>query len=161
MTGVQTCALPICHNFKFTNLQAAIGLAQLKKLESFIEKRRANAREMIRGLQDIPELQLPHEYELEFMNYISFPILMKKPNRCTAVREYIEQHGVENRTMFMAMCDQPYYQKLFGTLNSAVLYPQATYLGRNGFYVGCHPTLTQEQMKYLVGIIHDAVASVQ
>ncbi|MBI2637886.1 MAG: hypothetical protein HYW88_03215 [Candidatus Sungbacteria bacterium] len=73
------------------------------------------------------------------------------------MREYLEKKGVENRTMFMAMCDQPYYQKLFGVIDSVHLYPNATYIGRNGFYVGCHPTLTQEQREYMIAMIHEAV----
>ena len=155
------CYTEFGHNYKFTNLQAALGLAQLKKLDGFIAKRRANAREMIERLSDIPELQLPQEYELEFMNYVSFPIVLKKPGMCVLIREYLEKQGVENRTMFMAMCDQPYYQRLFGVLDSARIYPHANYIGRNGFYVGCHPTLTREQMDYMIKTIHDAVAAVR
>ncbi len=152
------CYTEFGHNFKFTNLQAAIGLAQLKKIDLFIQKRRANAMAMIQKLQDIPEIQLPQEHQHQFINYVSFPILIKKPGICVGVRDYLEKHGVENRTVFMPMCDQPYYQKLFGVLDSAQEYPNATYLGKNGFYVGCQPTLTKEQMEYMVKIIHEAIA---
>jgi perosamine synthetase len=151
------CYTEFGHNYKFTNLQAALGLAQLKKIEHFIAKRRENAAELMRRLSDIPELQLPYEYECEFINYVSFPIVLRSPGKCAKVREFLEKAGVENRTMFMPMCDQPYYQKLFGVLDSANMYPNATYIGQNGFYVGCHPTLTHEQMDYMVAKIREAI----
>ena len=153
------CYTHFGHNYKFTNLQAAIGLAQLKKVQQLVQQRRQVAGKIIAQLSSLPRLQLPLEYESEFMNYINFPIVIRTPGMVEKVRLFLEGQGIETRAMFRPMCDQPYYQKLYGKVNSAQLYPEATFLGDNGFYVGCYPSMSDEEINYLCQKIKEALAT--
>ncbi len=145
------------HNFKFTNLQAALGLAQLNKIDRLIAARRKNAAYLTRLLRDVPGLQLPGEGKEEFSVFFSFPILLQ-PGLRDQLKEFLEKKGIEVRTLFRPMCNQPYYQELFGV--NAHHYPQAEYVGENGLYVGCYPSLTEEQMNYIAESIRDGLKQV-
>ncbi len=154
------CYTHFGHNYKFTNLQAAIGLAQLKKVQRLVQQRREVAQKILAQLSSMPELQLPVEQESEFMNYLSFPIVLRTPGRVEKVRLFLEEQGIETRAMFRPMCDQPYYQKLYGKSNSALLYPHATFLGDNGFYVGSYPSMSDMEITYLCQKIKEALTAI-
>lgn len=152
------------HNFKFTNLQAALGLAQLKKIDRLVQERRKKAEYLTKLLHDIPELQLPGENSHEFSVYFSYPVLLKLPHLSEhrdqgsfrdQLKEFLEQRGIEVRTLFRPMCNQPYYEKLLG--KSMKRYPNAELVGENGFYVGCYPRLTEEQMEYMAESIREGL----
>ena len=101
-------------NFKMTNLQAAIGLAQIKKIDYLIKKRRENGVCLLGLLKDINKIQLPFENEDEFSVYFAFPILLKTKGVRDKLKQYIEERGIESRTMYRPMCNQPYYEKMYG-----------------------------------------------
>ncbi len=163
------CYTMLGHNFKFTNLQAAIGLAQLNKIDRLIAARRSNAAYLTSLLNDVPGMQLPSEGKGEFSIFFSYPILLQQPGIRDQLKEFLEQQGIEVRTLFRPMCDQPYYQKLMGKSQqqgsksqqqggkSKQQYPQAEYVGENGFYVGCYPSLTKEQLEYIAESIKEGL----
>ncbi len=164
ITRSDYCYTLFGHNFKFTNLQAALGLAQLKKIERLIQERRKRAEYLTKLLHDIPELQLPRENASEFSVYFCYSILLKHPAQPgrpglpslrDQLKEFLEQLGIEVRTLFRPMCHQPYYEKLFG--KSTKQYQNAELVGENGFYVGCYPRLTEEQMKYMAESIREGL----
>ncbi len=144
------------HNFKFTNLQAALGLAQLKKIDRLIQERRKRAEYLSSLLKDLPDLQLPTENSQEFSVFFSYPILLKNPRYPgfrDQLKEFLERRGIEVRTLFRPMCNQPYYEELLE--KPAQHYPHAEFVGENGFYLGCYPRLTEEQMKYMAQSIRE------
>lgn len=143
------------YNFKFTNLQAALGLAQLSKIESLIKARRQNAAYLRSLLLDVPGIQLPEAGNGEFSVYFSFPILLKKEGIRDQLKEFLEKRGIEVRTLFRPMCTQPYYVKLFGPNSQS--YPNAEHIGKNGLYIGCYPQLTKEQMEYMAKCIKEGL----
>ncbi|MDP3640720.1 MAG: DegT/DnrJ/EryC1/StrS family aminotransferase [Nanoarchaeota archaeon] len=147
------------YNFKFTNLQAAIGLAQLRKIDRLIQQRRKNAAYLTRSLQGIPELQLPEEKEHEFGVYFSYPLFLKCPGLRDRVKEFLEQRGIEVRTLFRPMCDQPYYKKSWGSPGQS--YPNAELVGENGLYVGCYPRLTPEDLEYMAEAIKESLKKIK
>ena len=156
------CYTLLGHNFKFTNLQAAIGLAQLNKIDRLIAARRRNATYLTSLLKDVPGMQLPSEGNGEYSIFFSYPILLLQSGIRDQLKEFLEQKGIEVRTLFRPMCDQPYYLKLMGKNQqqgdkSKPQYPQAEYVGENGFYVGCYPSLTKEQMEYIAESIKEGL----
>ncbi len=154
-SGSDYCYTHFGHNFKFTNLQAALGLAQLKKIDQLIEARRKNAYHLISLLKDLPGIQLPGEDTDEFSVFFSFPILLHKPGLRDQLKKFLEEKGIEVRTMFRPMTDQPYYVQRYGKRKEN--FPTAEYLGENGFYVGCYPSLTKEEIRYLAASIREGL----
>lgn len=155
ITRSDYCYTLFGYNFKFTNLQAAVGLAQLRKIENLIQKRRNNAAYLTSLLRGIPDLQLPEEKEHEFSVYFSYPLLLKRPGLRDKLKEFLEQRGIEVRTVFRPMCAQPYYRDLLAAENQS--YPHAEFVGENGLYVGCYPRLTPEQLNYMADMIKEGL----
>ncbi len=154
-SGTDYCYTDMGHNFKFTNLQAAIGLAQLGKIDDLIKARRSNVNYLKELLKDVPEIILPSEKEHEFATYFSFTILLKKAGLRNKLKEFLESKNIEVRTMFRPMCDQPYYVKMFGKRIEE--FPNAEKIGNDGLYVGCYPSLTKEQLNYLARCIKEGL----
>lgn len=158
--GSDYCYTTFGSNFKLTNLQAALGLPQLKKIDEIIKKRRENAGYLIELLNDLKNIiQLPLEQKDYYSVYFSFPILIKKDGIMDKLREFLSQKGIETRTMFRPLPKQPYFEELFGKCEKEL--PVAEFLGRNGFYTSCAPTLKKEQMDYLVSNLREGLNEIQ
>lgn len=140
------------YNFRATEMEAAIGLAQLEDRDAIIQARRENANFFSRELAILEDhLQLPfvpHDREHMFMLY---PIIAKKGNKRELVN-FLEERSIETRDMF-PLVTQPIYRKLFGEL--AAHYPVSRWIGENGFYLGCHQYFSQEEMQYMVATIRE------
>jgi perosamine synthetase len=145
------------YNFKMTNIQAAIGLGQLKKLNRAIERRRENAATLASLLSDIPEIQLPKEMPWAKCAYFCFPILLKdKKLDRDRVCQFLKEKGIETRPMFGPISEQPYFIELFG---HGEQFPLAKEVGDRGFYVSCSPTLNKSHLDYLALNIRKALGS--
>ncbi|MDQ7052456.1 MAG: DegT/DnrJ/EryC1/StrS family aminotransferase [candidate division KSB1 bacterium] len=141
------------HSFRPTEMEAALGLAQLEEYESILQARQRNARRLTEGLQDLAEhLQLPTippDREHAFMMY---PITVKKPGLRNELVAFLENHGIETRFAF-PLLDQPVYKKLFHL--DVRQFPAAERISKNAFYIGCHQELTDEDIGYVIEVFHD------
>jgi perosamine synthetase len=86
-------------NYRMTNLQAALGVAQLKKVDILINKKRRIANEYNRHLKDIPNVTLPPEMPWAKNVYWLYSILIKASIR-NKVIEKLEKQGIESRPFF-------------------------------------------------------------
>ena len=142
----------IGHSFRITELEGALGLAQLEELDSIVAKRRANAAYLTKHLKDLQSyIQLPKIRKDTEHSFMMFPIVIKNMPK-TKLVNYLEEHGIETRDM-LPLINQPIYVKKFGIKKGD--YPVADWINENGFYVGCHQDLTQEDLDYIVAIIHN------
>ena len=137
----------ISGNYRFTNLQAAVGLAQLERLHEFIEKKRWMGRYYTERLQDVEGLILPIEKTEYAENiYWVYGIVLDKniqaDNR--TVQRLLEEEGIGSRAFFWCMHQQPVYQQQGMFVNE--MYLNAEYLARKGFYIPSGLALTKEQM---------------
>jgi len=143
--------------FKVTDLQSAIGIEQLKKLPDFIQKRRENAEYMKQKLSPYEEwLKLPSEKPWAYNTHHHFTVVIK-PNapidRLELVR-WLEEHNIETRPIEAGnMIAQPCMEKEKYEVYKSV--PVSEWIGKNGFFFGCHPGLTKEDMDYIISTIHD------
>lgn len=139
------------HSYRVTEMEGALGLAQLETWEEMIAARRRAARRLTEGLRDLEDrIQLPAirpETEHSFMMY---PIVLRGEEKEDLVG-YLEESGVETREMF-PLITQPVYRKVFGLEIGD--YPAAAWIGRGGFYVGCHQDLSPLDLDYLVDRFH-------
>ncbi|MCA9733245.1 MAG: DegT/DnrJ/EryC1/StrS family aminotransferase [Deferribacteres bacterium] len=136
------------HSFRPTELEGALGLAQLQEHEENINRRRKNAAYLTKQLTPlIAKIQLPViPYEREH-SFMMFPVTVYKKGERDKLCLYLEEHGIETRYAF-PLITQPVYKKIFN-LNSED-FPIAKSIGENTFYIGCHPELERADLDYIV-----------
>jgi perosamine synthetase len=122
-------------NYRITNLQAALGLAQLERLESHIHRKREIGILYNQLLSDVPELELPlTETNYAANIYWVFGILVSEELRLTAqdCMDQLAERGIGSRPFFWPMHLQPVFRKLGFFENEQ--YPHAESLAKRGFY---------------------------
>lgn len=152
------------YNLKVTDMQAAVGCAQLEKFPSFIEKRRENwkrLREGLAGLEDM--LVLPEAEENSIPSWFGFLITVRPESglsREALVRE-IEAKGIQTRNLFAGnLIKHPCFDEM---RKSASGYRVAGSLDntdrimKDTFWVGVYPGMTDEMIDYMVRMIQGAV----
>ncbi len=138
------------HSFRATELEAAIGLAQLEQIDHNLEQRQANAQTLSYLLAPFEDyLQLPHIPPDRDHVFMMYPIVLRNGDKTELVR-WLEQHGIETRDM-LPLLNQPVYRRIFGDIESR--YPVATWINRSGFYVGVHQHLGESDMEFIAETI--------
>ena len=152
------------YNLKVTDMQAAVGCAQLKKFPHFVARRRENFARMYSGLQDVQDrLILPEACDNSKPSWFGFLITCKDGIEREKVVRYIENHGVQTRMLFAGnFTKQPCFNELrlsgegyriAGNLENTdrIMY--------NSFWVGVYPGMTDEMIDYMVKVIKDATSA--
>ncbi len=152
----------ISDNYRFTNLQAAVGLAQLERLDEFVERKRTMGRYYTERLKDVEGLILPIEKTGYADNIYWVYGIVLNPDIQTdnkTIQKLLADEGIGSRTFFWCMHEQPVYRKqgLFHGEN----YPNAEYLARKGFYIPSGLALTREQMDQVVTGVKRVMARVK
>ena len=139
-------------NFKMTELESAIGLAQFKKRVEMVNRRQEIAHRLIRELRDLnPFLQLPFIPEDRDHNFMLFPIVLRKAHKRLLI-SFLEQSNIETRDM-LPLLTQPVYKVMFGEdIND---YPVSKWISESGFYIGCHPYIEDEEVTYIIQKFHE------
>jgi len=139
------------HSFRATEMEAAIGLAQLEARRTIVRKRLANARRLTEGLLGLEDrLQLPYAPPDREHMFMMYPIVLRSESKVGLVN-FLEARGVETRDI-PPVINQPVYRRMFGDLESK--YPVARWINRSGFYVGCHPSLDAGHMDRIADLVH-------
>lgn len=134
------------YSYRATELQAAIGCAELEVWEDNINARRKHAGEMAMELADLP-LVLP---QVAGSSNMMFPVLSEQRD---ALVLHLEQNGIETRPM-LPLTNQPY-------LKATVCeddFPVAKRVNEQGFYVGCHPYLSEDDISHMSRVFHEFYA---
>lgn len=141
----------ISDNYRFTNLQAAVGLAQLERLDEFVEKKHQMGRLYTERLADIKGIKLPvPKTEYADNIYWVFGIVLDRDNEFSnhEIVKLLAAEGIGSRTFFWCMHEQPVYQKQ--GLFKGERFEHAEYLARKGFYIPSGLALSEEQMEVVV-----------
>jgi len=140
------------YSYRIGEIEGALGLAQLERSDEIMSRRRSNASRLTQLLSPFQDdLQLPiygGEYDHTFMMY---PIMITS-ERFTrkSITEFLERHNVETRPLF-PLLNQPIYKKMYGNIEDN--YPVAKKISRNGFYIGCHHGLGEEELAYVGRVV--------
>ena len=143
-------------HFRLTELEAAIGLSQLEGAEykKQLQRRQRLANLLIKLLKPLEnKLQLP-ETPVGFEHaYMMFPLLIKDPhiNKWELIY-WLESCGIATREL-LPLLNQPAYKKTFGNLESK--FPVAKMINETGFYFGCHPYMTETDVRYIAGKLYE------
>lgn len=146
----------IGYNLKVTDMQAAIGVEQLKKLPHFIERRKENFRLWREGFSKWPELFiLPSATEGADPSWFAFPVTVKSGTGFTRTEltDYLNNHLVETRNLFGGnLLRQPAYQGIVHRVAPGGL-ERTDIIMNDTFFLGTYPGLTKEQIDYTIKLI--------
>jgi perosamine synthetase len=141
-------------NFRMTNLQAAIGCAQLEKIDHFIKRKLEMAARYNEGLRDLP-LQIPHVEPWARTSVWMYAIVLDDaiPFDASEFAKRLMDFGVQSRPFFLGMHEQPVYQRL-GLFKDCHL-PVTERIGRRGLYLPSGQAITDEQIEHVCNAVHD------
>lgn len=152
------------YNLKVTDLQAAIGVEQLKKFPSFIECRRHNWDKLHKALECVQDkIILPTPAENSRPSWFGFLISVKPEtglNR-NEVTRYIEEHNIQTRLLFSGnLVKHPCFNQIRGTNAYRVIGTLDTteYIMNNTFWIGVYPGMTDKMIDYMAKTIIEAVS---
>ena len=139
------------YNLKISDMQAACGLAQLDRVEEFIEKRRKNFAYLKNRLQTLTDfLYLPEATPNSDPSWFGFPITLKEESGTTRVDllRFLDQHKIGTRLLFAGnLTKQPYFKgleyRVVGDLTNTDITMNQT------FWVGIYPALGEEHLEYI------------
>ena len=141
-------------NYRFTNIQAAIGLAQLEKLNKFVAKKRKIGEIYEKALSNIDTFKTPCKKTNYAKNiYWVYGLVLNKNSKFSVktIMKKLKSHGVETRNFFWPLHQQPILKKM-GFFKKCKL-PVSEYLAKNGFYIPTGLSITKAQQKYVINKI--------
>ena len=151
------------YNLKVTDLQAAVGIEQLKKFPPFIERRKHNWERLHAALEDIQEkIILPEPAENSDPSWFGFLISVRPEtglNR-NEVTKYIESKNVQTRLLFSGnIIKQPCFNEIRATDAYRVVgdLENSDFVVNNTFWVGVYPGMTDTMIDYMAQVIKEAV----
>lgn len=150
------------YNFKATDMQAAIGCAQLEKLPDFIKKRRKNFDQLYKALEGTEEqLILPSSCENSIPSWFGFLITCKKGIKRNEIVSYIEKHGIQTRMLFAGnLIKHPCFNqmrehgkgyRIIGTLKNS------DRIMRDTFWIGVYPGMNEKMINYMAEKIKESL----
>jgi len=145
------------YNFRLTNIQAAIGLAQLERIDEFIEKKRWIAKTYTERLKDIPGLTLPVEEPWAKSVYWMYGVVLDASTGMDA-KEFatrLRKHSIDTRPFFLGMHEQPVFHKM--GLFKEERYPVAEKIARQGLYLPSGLGLTEKEIRHICEAIRKEV----
>ena len=150
------------YNLKLSDMQAAIGVAQLDKIDDFVAARKANFATLHEGLRDLEEhLILPEATAGSDPSWFGFPVAVRPeaPFSRDDLLRLLEERKVATRLLFGGnLVRQPAYRDIehrrIGDL------ARADYVMDNTFWVGVYPGLDEERLAYMLEAFHDGAAGV-
>ncbi len=145
-------------NYRMTNLQAAIGLAQLDRLDEFLNKKRRMGKLYTELLSDIKGIELPVELTDYAENiYWVYGIVLKKqfPGDAAKIMNVLRKKGIGTRPFFWPMHEQPVLQKM--GLFEGESYPVAESIARRGFYLPSGLALSEQNINDVSQALHEVL----
>jgi perosamine synthetase len=142
-------------NFRFTNLQAALGIAQLERMEQIVEKKRWIGRQYSKRLEGIAGLQLPVEASWARSVYWMYGIVLSEDTGITAtdLAAKLNERDIETRPFFLGMHEQP--ALLRRGLFHGERYPVTERLACQGLYLPSGLALTDTQLEYVAQTVRE------
>ena len=152
-------------NLKITDMQAAVGCAQLDKLDQIVAARRANYQMLYDGLKDVPGLILPVAEANSNPSWFGFLIAVKEDAGFTRneLTGYLEQNKIQTRNLFAGnLTKHPCFDEMRQTGEGYRIVGElknTDFVMTNGFWIGVFPGMTKEMNEWMIKCIRDFVAS--
>ena len=152
------------YNLKVTDLQAAIGCEQLKKMNGFIQARRQNWTYLRSALEPASDkLILPKPAEHSNPSWFGFLISIRPETGIVRdqVTRYLEEHNIQTRLLFSGnLIRHPAFSAIRGTDAYRVVgeLDNTDYIMNNSFWIGVYPGMSNEMLNYMAQCIFEAIA---
>lgn len=136
----------IGYPYRYTNVQAAIGLAQLEKINTFINIKIKNAKKYDELFKDEKSIMLPPRIPGTKNVFWLYSIVLKKGGLRDALMEYLRARGIQTMPFFVPMHKLPMYKN-----NDK--YPNSDFLSKNGISLPSGLTLSSNDIEYISGAV--------
>lgn len=150
----------IGYNLKPTDMQAAIGVAQLDKLPDFVDRRKRHFRMIYDGLRPYQEhLILPTHHPKADPSWFAFPITVRPgaPFTRKQITRFLEDRNIETRYLFSGnILQQPAFRDIAHRVVGEL--PNSDVVLKGAFFVGVYPGLDQARIDYMLDAFHDFFA---
>jgi perosamine synthetase len=145
-------------NFRMTNLQAAVGLAQLERLDKSVERKRRIGKKFSKLLSEIKGIELPVTRTTFAENiFWVYGIVLDEDAMADAeqMMHKLKTYGIGTRPFFWPMHQQPVFKQM--GLFRGESYPVAERIARKGFYIPSGLALTDSEVQYISQILHEVI----
>ena len=152
-------------NLNITDMQAAVGCAQLKKFSDFVERRRYNFNLLHKELQEVQDkLILPEPCPKSNPSWFGFMVTCREGIQRDKVIRYLENHGIQTRMLFAGnLIKHPCFDEMRKAGKGYRVIGDLANTDRimnDTFWVGVYPGMTDEKMMYMAKMIKEAVSRV-
>lgn len=146
------------YNFRLTNLQAALGLGQIDRMDAIVTRKREIASAYAEQFRYIEGLHMQSEELWAKSVYWVVGIVLDESTRLTATHlaDNLREAGIETRPFFLGMHQQPVFRKM--GLFQGEPFPVADQLARQGLYLPSGLTITEQQIETVVSAVKDSLA---
>lgn len=146
------------YQFRLTNMQAALGVGQVARIEQIVERKRWAAAQYRERLSDLPQLQLPVEMPWARSVFWVYGMVLSDdvPFDAAGFAGRLKSLGVETRPFFLGMHEQPVLHDM--GLFKGESHPVSERIARRGLYVPSGLALTLEQIEQVSAAVHQALA---
>ena len=150
------------YNLKATDMQAAVGCAQIEKLPSFVDKRRYNFKYLLTLLNDTADqLILPQAAEHSDPSWFGFAMTCREDGRRSKLVPYLEQHGIQTRMLFAGnLLRHPCFDEFrddksgYRVVGSLV---NTDKIMQDTFWIGVYPGMTDAMLREMSRCIHEGL----
>jgi len=141
-------------NYRITNIQATLGISQLKRLNSTVKKKMLIGKYYFKKLSKNKNLYMtpPKISYSENIYWVVGLVIKNKKILASKIIKKLNSYGIGARPFFWPMHEQKILKKMKIFLNKK--YPNSSYLGRYGFYIPSYVKISNSQMNYVISIIN-------
>jgi CDP-6-deoxy-D-xylo-4-hexulose-3-dehydrase len=145
------------YNLKSTDIQAAIGLAQLERLTGFTKSRRENFARLRSGVADLTDyFIIPRAAHHSEPSWFGFPLTCTERVKRADILRVLGEHKIGTRNLFGGnLLRQPAYANSLVPACVPAL-PNSDIITERTFWIGCWPGLTDQMIDYMLEVLHDA-----
>lgn len=148
-------------NLKVSDMQAAVGCAQLEKFPSFVEKRKENYKKLYDGLKDVKEIQLVEAQPNSDPSWFGFMMTLTEEANFTRnnIVEYLENSNIQTRNLFAGnILRHPIFDHLEENVDYRVIgdLPNTEKIMNDSFWIGVYPGMSDEKLEYMIKKIKEA-----
>ena len=142
------------YNFRMSDITAALGITQLKKIEKIIEMRRKNAEYMTKKLSAIDEIIPPNSPKNYFHVYQMYTIIVKDGEKMrNNLMKYLAEKGIASKVYFYPVHLAYFYRNIFGYKRGEL--PTTEKVSNQVLSLPMYPTLTENEINYIVEEINN------
>ena len=142
------------YNYRMTDLQGAVGVVQIKKLDKFIDQRQKWAEFYSSELKDVKWLRMPSQeagFKHGWQSFVTFVDESKAPAKRNEIMELLQQQGISTRPGTHAVHMLNFYKEKYGLI--AEDYPGAMAANNYSMAIPLHNRMSEEDFKYVVSVI--------